>query len=325
MYFIISIDTEEDNWDNFKEEATLKNIPKIPVVQAIFDKHQVRPTYLITYPVATDKASQKILKPILDSKRCEIGTHLHPWNTPPNEEKLNDKNRMLNNLGCDLQLKKLKTLHKTILDNFGVQSKSFRAGRYALNQDLAQNLVDMNYAVESSITPFLNWTSIYGPDFSKHNRLNPYIFYPDKIDQPNERGSLTEVPLSGGFLQNNFNFAQFLFEKIINSPFKHLKLIGLLSKLRLLNKVRLTPEGYSILEMSNLVNKMVRNDISFFNLSFHSNSLLPGCTPFVKTKGELVIFLEKIEKIVMYFKKLQFKSITLSEVPAIQASIQSPN
>ena len=114
MYFIISIDTEEDNWDNFDEKPTQKNIQRIPKLQKLFNRYQIKPTYLVTYPVACDPKSVSILKPILESSQCEIGTHLHPWNTPPMEERLNRKNTMLNNLGAELQFKKLQCLHDKI-------------------------------------------------------------------------------------------------------------------------------------------------------------------------------------------------------------------
>ena len=82
MYFIISIDTEEDNWNTPFNPPTLENIRRIPIAQELFDKYSIRPTYLVTYAVVCESQSVSVLKPILDAGRCEIGTHLHPWNTP---------------------------------------------------------------------------------------------------------------------------------------------------------------------------------------------------------------------------------------------------
>ena len=84
MKLIVAVDTEEDNWGSLRlTRYTCENIARIPAVQALFDQFNVTPTYLITYPVATNDRAASILKAILDPKRCEIGTQCHPWNTLP--------------------------------------------------------------------------------------------------------------------------------------------------------------------------------------------------------------------------------------------------
>jgi len=314
MYFIISIDTEEDNWDNFKDKPTLRNIQKIPALQELFNRYEVRPTYLITYPVACDKLSVEILKSILDSKKCEIGTHLHPWNTPPIDEVLNEKNRMLNNLSSELQFKKLKNLHHKIKKGFNCTPVSFRAGRYGLNNDLTKNLIKLDYSVESSTTPFLDWSFLDGPDFSDFYMLNPYRFSNHNFKEKNDKGELIEVPLSAGYLQKNFKLVHSIFLKLRKKPLRYFKIIGLLATIHLLNRVRLTPEGYRTFEMKRLIRAMMKNNVKFYNISFHSNSLLPGQTPFVSTNKQLDLFLKKLEDIIEYMVEIGFKPITLSEV-----------
>jgi len=314
MYFIISIDTEEDNWDNFKDKPTLKNIQKIPALQELFDRYKVRPTYLITYPVACDKPSVEILKSILDSGKCEIGTHLHPWNTPPVQEVLNEKNRMLNNLSRELQFKKLKNLHYKIKEEFNCTPVSFRAGRYGLNNDLTKNLMKLDYRIESSTTPFLDWSFLDGPDFSDFYMLNPYRFSSHNFKEKSEKGELIEVPLSAGYLQKEFRLANTIFKKLKKRPIRYFKIIGILSLIGLLNRVRLTPEGYRISEMKKLIRAMMKNNVKFYNISFHSNTLFPGQTPFVSSNKELDLFLKKLEDIIKYMVEIGLKPITLSEV-----------
>ena len=117
MYLIVTIDTEEDNWgEYYLPEYSLRNIEEIPKLQDLFNEFNVKPTYLITYPVATNERAVFILKRILDEGKCEIGNHCHPWNTPPFEEERNKFNSMLCNLPMELQYKKIKVLHD--LKNF---------------------------------------------------------------------------------------------------------------------------------------------------------------------------------------------------------------
>lgn len=317
MFFTISIDTEEDNWDNYQDKPSVNNIDRIPYIQKIFDKYNLKPTYLISYAVASNDISASIVKRISDSRRCEIGTHLHPWNTPPFEEKLNEKNRMLSNINKNLQYKKLRNLHKEIKNKIGIDPISFRAGRYGINNEMVSNLYKLNYKIESSITPFLDWSYYYGPDFSEFTELNPYRFKKNNIYKKDDHGEMIEAPISAGFLQSNFEFANKVFRLLKNKPIRYFKLIGLLSKLRLLNRVRLTPEGYSLNEMIKLINTMKKNKLYYFNLSFHSNTLLPGITPFVTNEYELKVFLYKIEMIIKYMIENKILPITLSEVETI--------
>ena len=59
MYLLAGIDTEGDNqWDAAaRANQTFENIYALPRLHALFARHGVRPTYVITHPVATDARS----------------------------------------------------------------------------------------------------------------------------------------------------------------------------------------------------------------------------------------------------------------------------
>ena len=79
MYLVITIDTEEDNWGNFSPNGySLENINKIPALQELFDEFNVKPTYLLTYPVATDKTAVSIFKKILKTGQMRDRDALPP-------------------------------------------------------------------------------------------------------------------------------------------------------------------------------------------------------------------------------------------------------
>ena len=104
MKLIVTIDTEEDNWGSYNPTGnTVENIGYIRELQELFDKYDVKPTYLLTYPVATDDNSVSLLRGVMERGGCEIGTHCHPWNTPPFKEQTGPKNSMLCNLPSNLQ------------------------------------------------------------------------------------------------------------------------------------------------------------------------------------------------------------------------------
>jgi len=168
MKLIITIDTEEDGWEDYNPTGnTVSNISQIPLLQELFDEFNVKPTYLITHPVATDEKAVSILKGIMETGRCEIGSHCHPWNTPPFEEDNNGKNSMLCNLPSELQYKKMSSLHNTITENFGIEPVSFRSGRWGYGRDVAANLQRLGYRIDTSIIAYTDWTDSHGPDFSE--------------------------------------------------------------------------------------------------------------------------------------------------------------
>ena len=134
VYLAITIDVEEDNWSNYGTAPVLTNIPRLLELQRLFDRYAVKPTYLITYPVASDKNSVSMLRKIMEDGRCEIGAHLHPWYTPPFDEEKTVRNTMLFNLPKELQYKKIESLHEKILENFNMEPVTFRSGRWGFDQ-----------------------------------------------------------------------------------------------------------------------------------------------------------------------------------------------
>src|ERR671919_3126232 len=85
MYLLVGIDTEGDNqWDAAaRANQTFANIYALPRLHALFRRHGVRPTYVITHPVATDARSVDVLRGLIVEGDCEIGAHHHAWETPP--------------------------------------------------------------------------------------------------------------------------------------------------------------------------------------------------------------------------------------------------
>jgi len=313
MKLVITIDTEEDNWGGYDaKEYTLANILKIPALQDLFDRFSVKPTYLITYPVATDEGSLSILRGIQEGNRCEIGTHCHPWNTPPIEEEKTEKNSMLCNLPSDLQYKKLNVLHETIRKNVGVAPRSFRAGRWGYGRDVAKNLHALGYKIDTSISSYTDWTCYHGPDFSDASP-RPYRFSLDDIFREAPGGPMAEIPATVGFLQRDFSSSNALLKKLSRKPVSKLRLVGILSRLRLLNKIWLSPELSDAKNMIKLTKRMIKNNYTLFNMSFHSTSLKAGLSPFVRTEEDEKEFLKRIGDYLAYAKDEGIQSSMISE------------
>lgn len=291
----ITIDTEEDSWNLWvTRDACVNNVNHLIMLQELFNKHGAVPTYLVTYPIATTIQSKKIVKKLLDKGQCEIGMHCHPWNTPPFEETISPYNSMLCNLSNNLIKRKMETLHNRIKNSFGVVPKSFRAGRWAFGPSVARCLVDMGYKIDTSITPLCDWKSDGGPDFFAAPN-SPYCFHPENILIKNSFGSLIEVPPTIGFLQKNYIICAKIRKLLSSRPCSSLHLVGLFNRMRWLNFRWLSPELSSAKGMIQLAKTSIALGHQVLNMCFHSTSLSPGSSPFVKNNHDLNDFVKKID------------------------------
>ena len=147
----------------------------------------------------------------------------------------------MNNLSLDLQFRKISTLHETIRRNFLVTPTSYRSGRWGFSEDVARNLSRFGYKVDSSLIPYTDWSEYKGPDYSSLS-ATPRALFPDGNGDAPDENLLVEVPPSVGYLQRDQEGCNRLYYRILRSRLKHLSIIGLLDRLKLLNRVSLSPE-----------------------------------------------------------------------------------
>jgi len=315
LNLVVTIDTEEDNWGHEHSEFTVENIRMIPRLQDLFDRYRIKPTYLITYQVASCKWAVNILAEMMSRNKCELGSHLHPWNTPPLTEVINERNSMLKNLPYELQSAKLRVLTDKIESVFGMRPRSFRAGRWGLGCETVKVLIENGYVADSSVTPTISWASYGdGPEFADV-KIKPYCLPTDGSAGTAGSSSIVEVPATIGFNRWPFEFWQKVYMKLHDERLGFLHLAGVAHRLGLLRKIWFSPEESSARDMITLARVMVANGAQILNCSFHSNSLLPGKSPFVRNAKELEDFYRKIEKIFQYLSMhTHLRSMTLSDV-----------
>jgi len=296
--FFITIDTEEDDWGEFRSSGfSVENIGIIPRLQALFDRYGAIPTYLITYPVVTSDAARAVFADILARNRCEIGAHCHPWNTPPFEEEISARHSMICNLPYSTVVKKIAVLQNAITDSFGVAPVCFRSGRWGFGPNVAIAIHKLGFRIDTSVTPFVDWTDDAGPDYRTAPFLS-YRFSPSNIQSVAADGGLLEVPATIGFLQQNYELCRRVIKwRRIAS---RLRVMGALEELGLLNLRWLSPELSSGEEMVALAKTALLARASCLNMTFHSTTLLPGKSPYVSTQAALESFLGKIEMVLRF-------------------------
>jgi len=296
--FFITIDTEEDDSGESRSTGfSLESLRKLPRLQEIFDAHGAVPTYLITYPVAKDEGAQAFFLDQLAQQRCEIGAHCHPWNTPPFVEELNERHSMLCNLPYATVRSKIATLKEEIIKSLEVVPVCFRAGRWGFGPAVARAINELGFRVDTSVTPYVDWTASTGPDY-RAAPTHAYRFSADDILSATPNGSLLEIPATIGFLQRHEAFGRRAIAA--HGIARRLRIRGLLDKARIVNLRWLSPEVSSARDMIALARRCLVQKCAYLNMSFHSTTLVPGKTPFVRTRQDLDLFFRRIEALIKY-------------------------
>ena len=261
--------------------------------QAIFDRFGVRPTYLADYPIITDPAAGKLLRGLYERGVCDLGVQMHAWTTPPFDELLCERNSYASNLPGSLQRAKLERLVEAAQQAFGRVPKVFKAGRYGLDDTGALLLEEMGFAVDTSVLPFTTLEA--GPSFSGVPH-QPFWF--------GHARPVLELPVTRDFTGLLRPFASDRLYRAIDGRIGRLvRLPGILSRLGLLDRPTLSPEGMSLSDLQELTRVMVGAGRRVFTLSFHSPSLAPGNTPYVRSAGELKAFLDRLENYLDFFTR----------------------
>lgn len=292
---IVVIDTEEEfDWESplSRESTATESIPTQYLAQDIFACYGVVPTYVVDYPVATAEPAYTFLRRYADEGLCEIGAHLHPWVNPPHQEEVNFHNSYVGNLPAELERAKLERLTNAITTNFGRQPVVYKAGRYGVGDNTTAILEDLGYKIDLSVVAKTWFTDDGGPDFSAFD-FQPYWF--------GRNHDLLEIPLSASYTGWLGALGPTLFPLVRSELGCASRLPGICARLRLLERIRLTPEGIDFDALQRLTQSLLRQGCRVFCMAYHSPSLQPGLTPYVDDEAGLKAFLQTIETYLDYF------------------------
>lgn len=257
---------------------------EVPALEAFFRTLGVRATYLITWQVATDPWTSGLMRDIHLSGFAEIGTHLHPWNNPPMDEPFEARNTMLCNLPGVLQREKLLRLTDAVTAvRSGAPPVSFRAGRWGFGRETAAALIDCGYHVDSSVTPFTSWAEYQGPSFDGAPTHMYALGASYEVTRPDPAGPIVEVPLTVGFNRRPFPTWGRIARTLQSGVLRRLRAPGIAYRTGLLRRITMSPETTSAAEMLTLARHALDEGAPSVNLTFHSQSMTPGLSPFVRS------------------------------------------
>jgi hypothetical protein len=309
--FLISIDTEEEfDWDApFQSNGhTTLSAPKLQEFQEFAEGYGIKPVYFIDYAIVEDDAAAAFLRTVAEQNRATIGVHLHPWVNPPFDEQVNVHNSFAGNLPKELEEAKLVALRNAISDRIGVTPTTYRAGRYGIGLNTTEILLRHGFVMDSSIRPRFDYSAQGGPDFLSVGS-EPFWWGSDE--------RLLEVPLTtvySGLLRKQHRFLAPIMEK---SPIAN----ALSSRSKMLERIPLTPEGISARETKEAIDVALDDDLRLLVFSFHSPSLAPGHTPYVRTDEDLRSFYDWWREVLDHLESRNVKPVDIDAL--LQAALSA--
>ena len=278
--FLLVVDTEEEfDWgapfDRASRNVTIGDAMRRG--QAYFRAAGVRPLYVTDYPVIDDPRVGAMLGEWQAAGDADVGAHCHPWVNPPHEEEVSTYHSFAGNLPEALEREKITRLRDRIAQVTGRAPVSFRAGRYGVGPHTGRILADLGFRLDTSVRARFDYSAQGGPDFSGLP-VKPWRAGPGR--------ALIELPLStawvGGMARAG-DVVQPLIERGGMAA-------GMLARSGLLQRIPLTPEGVSTVEAIHAIDALLANDVRLLLFSFHSPTLSPGHTPYVRDDADLARF-----------------------------------
>lgn len=279
-HFLVFVDTEEEfDWSapRRRDADAVTAVAMLPEGHDRFRQFGITPTYLVDYPIANNPASAAILASVAADGGAVIGAQLHPWVNPPLDEAMSNANSFVGNLAVETEQAKLKALTARIGETIGLRPQVYRAGRYGVGRNTAGLLIEQGYRLDVSVRSLFEYRGEGGPDFSG------FPHWPWWVDADR---TLLELPLTAAYTGRWRRRGAELFPKTVRFPLSR----GVLSRLGLLQRVALTPEGMPLRDVLEAIEILLDEGACLFSLSFHSPSLRPGNTPYVRDANELSIF-----------------------------------
>lgn len=299
-YFIITIDTEGDNLWEYHGEGIIrtKNSLYIPRFQKLCNNYGFKPVYLTNFEMISDDAFAKFARETQNKGQCEIGIHIHAWNNPPIYKLSKNKTGQsyLIEYPEDIMRQKFEITYNLIKKKIGIAPVSHRAGRWAMNETYFNILSDFGILVDCSVTPHVDWSIFMGASHggSDYRYVDAHAHYINKV---------LEVPMSikdtGHKIKATWRLRAKYAIKFKSLPNR---------------QIWLRPSVSSLDEMKEVINYFDADEtIDFVEFMIHSSELMPGGSPYYKTKGAVEGLYVVLDTIFSYAKSMGYEGCTLKE------------
>jgi hypothetical protein len=283
---IVTVDTEADDLWSRPTQYRCQNVEALPRFQRVCDERGVRPTYLVSHEIMADARAVQVMQRLALGGRCEIGTHLHPFSTPP-ERPLTGNDRYEQPFAYEYPLAdlrdKLRVLTSAITGAFGRRPRTIRWGRWGLSGRMVSLMEEEGYLVDTTVTPGIAWWAVSGTRWWKATSyasapLAPYLLSRENVCAAGQSAVL-EIPAT-----------------VLYARPWHRRAYTALSAVRLGRAARvmgLTPRWLrpfpttSAAFLVSVARAALATGTPTLNLMLHSSELMPGGSPYARTAEEV--------------------------------------
>lgn len=304
--FTVTVDTEEEfDWHAplARGGHTTATTVALPGAHRRLREGGAALAYMVDWPVASCEASATVLRDLIENHEATVGTQLHPWVNPPLDEELSPANSFPGNLSPALEAAKLDRLTDLITDHIGRRPTTYRAGRYGIGPETLGLLAARGYRLDTSMRARYDYSDEGGPDFGGVG---------NGAFRAGPGGSLVELPLTtvftGALRSGGTRLDRFL------GRLPHGR--GVFARAGLLARVALTPEDMPITDALEAARIAIGEGVAILNFSFHSPSLVPGHTPYVRDAADLARFYDWWDRMLGLLASRGIVSVSLDGVIA---------
>jgi hypothetical protein len=304
VFLCVSIDCECDKGPAWRTRRPLRfdgvHVGIGERLHPLFRRLGAAPTYLLSPELLRDAACVDQLAG-LDG--CEIGTHLHGELAPPEAFEPDVTSAVQRDYPPDVEEAKLVWLTDTFRASFGRAPSSFRAGRFGIGPSTLGVLERLGYAVDSSVTPFVDWSGVSRGLTFAGAPTQPY--HPDARDPARPGASpLVEVPVT-----------------IRPSAFARIPIVGKRAEARWLRPTRNDARELVAIARDAIDDaRRSRPDSPVvLNAMFHNVEVVAGASPYAATDQAARRIVDRLAALLEFARTEGIAFARLSDVPQILA------
>jgi hypothetical protein len=302
VFLCVSIDCECDKGPHWRVRRPLAFqgvlIGIAERLHPLFRRFGAKPTYLLSPEVLRD---ERCIEHLYALDGCEFGTHLHGELAEPGAFEPEVTSAVQREYPPELERAKLSWmtgLFRSVLDR---APRSFRAGRFGIGPHTVSILEDLGYAVESSVTPHVDWSDVSRGLTFRGATTQPY--HPDPRD-PSRSGAspLVEVPVT-----------------IRPRALGRLPLVGRWIEPRWLRPTKSNGDELISVAREEIHEARRRRPRSpvVLNAMLHNVEVVAGASPYASTEAQADAILERLAALLQFAAANEVTCIGLADVPQL--------
>ena len=304
VFLCVTVDCECDKGPAWRTRRPLAfegvHVGVAERLHPLFRATGAKPTYLLSPELLRDGACVERLGALED---CELGAHLHGELAEPGAFEPDVTDAVQRDYPPEVERAKLVSLTDGFRGAFGRAPASFRAGRFGVGPRTIGLLDELGYAVDSSVTPHVDWSDV-SPGLSFRDApAQPYHPDPGDAGRPGDSRVL-EVPVT-----------------ILPSTLARVPILGRHVEPRWLRPTRTSGEDLVAIARDAIAAARAADAgrAVVLNAMFHNVEVVAGTSPYAATDAEALRILDRLRVLLQMARREGITGIGLADVPGVLA------